>query len=75
MAKLGCYIDGDPDLFSIPISPDNTIHDVKVQIYNYEARLRDTYSSATGLTLIKVCHVNINATNDLRWLITSAGRC
>jgi hypothetical protein len=59
MAKLWCYIDSDPNLFSIPIEPDNTIHDVKVHIHKYGARLQDTCSSPTGLdlTLIKVRYI------------------
>jgi len=59
--KLWCHIEGYRNLFSVFISPDDTIEDVKRQIYNQEVSFftERGLTTAWHLTLTKVHYTMI----------------
>jgi Crinkler effector protein N-terminal domain len=56
MIKLWCYTEGRRDIFSISISPDRTIDDLKKQIYDEQV----VGCGSAKLTLTKVRYIMIS---------------
>jgi Crinkler effector protein N-terminal domain len=59
MIKLWCYTEGRRDVFSISISPDRIIDDLKKQIYDEQVKSIVGCGSAR-LTLTKVRYMMIS---------------
>jgi crinkler effector protein len=57
--KLWCCVEGDCCYFGVPISPDYTIDDLRVQIYNKKKALFISCGDA-DLSLKKVRHIMIS---------------
>ena len=60
MIKLWCYIEGDRDVFSVSISPNDFIDDLKKQIYNKGSRRHFVGFDPSDLTLTKVRYIMIS---------------
>jgi len=56
MTKLWCYIEGERTTFSVTISPDCTVDDLKKQIHNVES----LECGPRRLTLTKVRYIMIS---------------
>jgi hypothetical protein len=62
MAVLWCYVEGEHNIFSVSISPDDTsstIDALKKQIYDEQVKFIVACGSAR-LTLTKVCYIMIS---------------
>jgi len=59
MAKLWYYIDGQPDVSSVSVSPNETIDDLKTKIYDDSPRFF-TGCDAPDLILTKVRFIMIS---------------
>ena len=75
--ELWYYIDGKTDVSSVFVSPNDTIDDLKTEIYEADLNAFPE-CNAQDLILTKVCYImistNIDVTNGICWPITPAGR-
>lgn len=60
MNELWCYIEGERDIFSVSMSPNHTIDDLKKQICDEQHSKLIAQCSPSDLTLKKVRYIVIS---------------
>jgi hypothetical protein len=60
MIDLGCYINGEADVFLVSISPDSYIDDLKMSIHNKGSSSAFVGWDHIDLTLTKVRYIMVS---------------
>ena len=60
MTELWCYIEGERDIFSVSVSPNHTIDDLKKKICNEQHSKLTVQCSPSDLILKKVRYIMIS---------------